>query len=224
MCVQSLGQEGSPGEGNGNSILAWQIPKTKEPGRLQSLGLQRVRHAAAAASLQSCPTLCDPMDSSPRGSLVPGILQARTLEWVASSFSNALKWKVKVNSLSWVWLFATPWTATYQTPLSMGVSRQENWSGSPLPSPSQTWLSDSTTTNYAVLPCTSNISVLSSLLFFYSRERELIWSYDLHGSTIYYWGTLHTIKVLVHALFVLGIIVFSLSVSKIYSIELKHSL
>ena len=90
--------------------------------------------AAAAKSLQSCPTLCDPIDGSPPGSLVPGILQARTLEWVAISSSNAGKWKVKVKSLSRVWLFATPWTAAYQAPPSMGFSRQEYWSGVPLPS------------------------------------------------------------------------------------------
>ena len=75
--------------------------------------------AAAAKSLQSCPTLCDPIDGSPPGSAVPGILQARTLEWVAISFSNARKWKVKVKSLSHVRLFATPWIAAYQAPLSM---------------------------------------------------------------------------------------------------------
>ena len=90
---------------------------------------------AAAKSLQSCPTLCNPTDSSPPGSPVPGILQARTLEWVAISFSNAWKWKVKVKSLSRVRLFATPWTADYQAPPSMGFSRQEYWSGVPLPSP-----------------------------------------------------------------------------------------
>ena len=90
---------------------------------------------AAAKSLQSCPTLCDPTDGSPPGSIFPGILQARTLEWVAISFSNARKWKVKVKSLSRVWLFATPWTAAHQAPLSMGFSRQEYWSGVPLPSP-----------------------------------------------------------------------------------------
>ena len=74
-------------------------------------------HAATAAkSLQSCPTLCDPIDSSPPGSPVPGILQARTLEWAAISFSNAWKWKVKGKSFSCVWLFATPWTAAYQGP------------------------------------------------------------------------------------------------------------
>ena len=91
--------------------------------------------AAAAKSLQSCPTLCDPIDSSPPGSPVPGILQAGTLEWVAISFSNAWRWKVKVKSLSRVWLSATPWTVAYQAPSSMGFSRQEYWSWVPLPSP-----------------------------------------------------------------------------------------
>ena len=95
--------------------------------------------AAAAKSLQSCPTLCDPIDGSPPGSPVPGILQARTLEWVAISFSNEWKWKVKVKSLSHGWLLVTPWTAAYQAPPSMGFSRQEYWSGVPLPSPSE-WL------------------------------------------------------------------------------------
>ena len=91
--------------------------------------------AAAAKLLQSCPTLCDPIDGSPPGSTVPGILQARTLEWIAISFSNAWKWKVKVKSLSRVLLFAIPWTAAYQAPPSMGFFRQEYWSGLPLPSP-----------------------------------------------------------------------------------------
>ena len=94
--------------------------------------------AAAAESLQSCLTLCDPIDSSPPGSPVPGILQARTLEWVAISFSHAWKWKVKVKLLSRARLLATPWTAAHQPPPSMGFSRQEYWSGVPLPSP---WLS-----------------------------------------------------------------------------------
>ena len=70
---------------------------------------------------------------------VPGILQARTLEWVAISFSNAWKWKVKVKSLSRVRLLATPWSAAYQAPLSMGFSRQEYWSGVPLPFPKEGW-------------------------------------------------------------------------------------
>ena len=91
--------------------------------------------AAAAKSLQSCPTLCDPIDCSPPGSPVPGILQARTLKWVAISFSSAWKWKVKVKSLSHVCLLATPGTAAHQAPPSMGFSRQEYWSG--VPSPSQ---------------------------------------------------------------------------------------
>ena len=91
-------------------------------------------HYAAAKSLQSYPTLCDPIDGRPPGSSVPGILQARTLEWVAIFFSNAWKWKVKVKLLSCVLLLATPWTAAYQAPLSMGFSRQEYWSGLPLPS------------------------------------------------------------------------------------------
>ena len=88
--------------------------------------------AAAAKSLQSCPTLCDPIDGSPPGFPVPGILQARTLEGIAISFSNAWKWNVKVKSLSCVRLLATSWTATYQAPPSMGFSRQEYWSGLPI--------------------------------------------------------------------------------------------
>ena len=88
--------------------------------------------AAAAKSLQSCPTLCNPIDSSPPGSPIPGILQARTLEWFAFAFANAWKWKVKVKSLSRVRPSATPWTAAYQAPPSMGFSRQEYRSGLPL--------------------------------------------------------------------------------------------
>ena len=90
----------------------------------------------AAKSLQSCMTLCDPIDGSPPGSPVPGILQARTLEWVAISFSSTWKWKVmKVKSLRCVQLLVTSCTAAYQAPLSMGFSRQEYWSAVPLPSP-----------------------------------------------------------------------------------------
>ena len=88
----------------------------------------------AAKSLQSCPTLCNLIDGSPPGSPGPGILQARTLEWVAISFSKAWKWKVKVKSHSHVRLFATPWTAAHHVPPSMGFSRQEYWSGMPSPS------------------------------------------------------------------------------------------
>ena len=91
--------------------------------------------AAAAKSLPSCPTLWDLMDCSPPSFSIHGILQARTLEWVAISFSNAWKWKVEVKSLSRVWLLSTPWTAAYQAPPSMGFSGQQYWSGVPLPSP-----------------------------------------------------------------------------------------
>ena len=105
---------------------------------------QLIQWATATAtpkSLQSCPTLCDPIDGSPPGSAVPGILQARMLEWVAISFSNAGKWKVKVRLLSRAQLFATPWTAAHQAPLSMGFSRQEYWSGVPSPSPTMEYYS-----------------------------------------------------------------------------------
>ena len=99
-------------------------------------GFSIIKEAAAAAanSLQLCLTLFSPTDGSPPGSPVPGILQARTLEWVAIFSSNAWKWKVKVKSLSRVWLIATPWTAADPAPPSMGFSRQEYWSGVPLPS------------------------------------------------------------------------------------------
>ena len=121
------------------SATLWQKPKKGYfhyllPS-LNSIFAYRLSATATAKSLQLCPTLCDPIDSSPPGSPVPGILQARTLEWVAISFSNAWKWKVKVKSLSHVWPSATPWTAAYQAPPSMGFSRQEYWSGVPLPSP-----------------------------------------------------------------------------------------
>ena len=105
--------------------------------RCKSWTIKKV--AAAAKSLQLCPTLCDPIDSSPPGSPVPGILQERTLEWVAISFSSAWNWKVKVKSLSHVWLFTTPWTAAYQAPPPVGFSRQEYGSGVPLPSPKEGW-------------------------------------------------------------------------------------
>ena len=103
--------------------------------------LAQLNSNLAAKSLQSCPTLCDPTDGSLPGSPVPGILQARTLEWVAISFSKEWKEKVQVKSLSCVRLFATQWIVAYQTPPSMGFSRQEYWSGLPflppgdLPSP-----------------------------------------------------------------------------------------
>ena len=107
--------------------------RKRKESRFQLAVRKKCYNAAAAKSLQSCSTLCDPIDGSPPGSPVPGILQARAMEWVAIAFSNAWKWKVKVKSLSRVQLLATPWTAAYQAPLSMGFSRQEYWSGLPLP-------------------------------------------------------------------------------------------
>ena len=110
--------------------LADRLFTTERPGKPLLLSAAA---AAAAKSFQSCPTLCNPIDGSPPGSPNPGILQARTLEWVAMSFSNAWKWKVKVKSLSRVRLLVTPWTAAYQAPPSMGFSRQGYQSGVPLP-------------------------------------------------------------------------------------------
>ena len=116
------------------SLLDGMIPELEELlVYTKSFGLMTA--AAAAKSLQSRSTLCNPTDGSLPGSPVPGILQARTLEWVAISFSNAWKWKVKMKSLSRDWLLMTLWTAAYQAPPSMGFSRQEYWSGVPLPSP-----------------------------------------------------------------------------------------
>ena len=117
-------------------LFVWRIPSIWPPGVLSPFMVCNMMFGAAAAKLlQSCPTLCDPIDGSLPGSPVPGILQERTLEWVAISFSNAWKWKVKVKSLTHVRLFATPWTAAYQASPSMGFSRQEYWSGVPSPSP-----------------------------------------------------------------------------------------
>ena len=113
-------------EDSENFGLKLNIQKTK----IMASGL--IAAAAAANSCQSCLTLCDPIDGSLPGSSIPGILQARILEWVAISFSSAWKWKVK--SLRHVWLFATPWTVAHQVPLSMGFSRQEYWSEFLLPS------------------------------------------------------------------------------------------
>jgi len=124
------------------STQAWQHPALFTLGHystIKTMHFTTAMAAAAAKSLQSCLTLCDPIDGSPPGSPVPGILQARTLEWVAISFSNACKWKVKGKLLSRVRLLATPWTAAYQALPSMGFSRQEYWSGVPLPSPTGEW-------------------------------------------------------------------------------------
>ena len=145
--------------------------------------------AAAAKSLQSCPTLCNPIDGSPPASPVPGILQARTLEWAAISFSNAWKWKVKLKSLSCAWLLATSWTAAYQAPLSMGSSRQEYWNGVPSPSP--------TMTESRLEHRLQNLR----LFFFFHFYQDTIdiqhcislrwtaWSFDLHIS----WNNFHSI-------------------------------
>ena len=118
------------------SFLIWAIlfPPTPCPPSFQYVWDPSYSTAAAARSLQPCPTLCNPVNSSLPGSSILGILQTITLEWVAISFSNAWKWKVKVKSLSHVWTLATPWTGAYQAPPSMGVSRQEYWSGVPFPS------------------------------------------------------------------------------------------
>ena len=126
--------------------------------------------AAVAKSLQSCPTLCDPIDGSPPGSPVPGILQARTLEWVAICFSDAWKGKVKVKSLSRVRLLATPWTAAHQAPPSMGFSRQEYWSGVPLPCPD---------TCYYVL------NKQTTKIFFNNLQWKIIWEIFFSHINIY---------------------------------------
>ena len=124
--VRSLGWEDSLEEGMAthSSILARRIPWTEEPGGLQSMGSQRVGYewsylalaAAAAKLLQLCLTLYDSIDGSPPGSPIPGILQARTLEWVAISFSSAWKWKVKVKLLSHVRLLVTTWNMDCSLP------------------------------------------------------------------------------------------------------------
>ena len=118
-------------------LTPWVCPFNPDVNEILSLWLVSptpIWAAAAAKSLQLCLTLCDPIVGNPPGCPVPRIFQARTLEWIAISFSNEWKWKVKVKSLSRVRLPATPWTAAYQAPPSMEFSRQEYWSGVPLPS------------------------------------------------------------------------------------------
>ena len=141
------------------------------------------KNVAPAKSLQSCPTLCNPRDGLLPGFSVPGFLQARTLEWVAISFSIAWKWKVKVKSLSRVWLLGTSWTAAYQAPPSMGFSRQECWSRVPLPSPkrmlggrySMWYYMDKKKEVLVVLECPS--SVLQIL----TGKSSHIWTPDPHS-------------------------------------------
>ena len=130
----------------------------------------------AAKSLQSCPTLCDPIDGSSPGSPVPGILQARTPEWVAISFSNAWKWEVKVKSLSRARLLATPCTAAYQAPPSMGFSRQEYWSGVPLPSPIYYLAAKSSVQSFFFFFFTSNHGNL------YPRTKSVMHWHDIRGN------------------------------------------
>ena len=125
---------------------------------------------SAAKSLQSCWTLCDPIHSSPPGSPVPGILQARTLEWVAISFSSARKSKVKVKLLSRVRLLATPWTAACQAPPSMGFSRQEYWRGVPLPSP----------TSFLICLCTCLFVSICYSFWSYTPSCGISSSWDMH--------------------------------------------
>ena len=131
--------------------------------------LQDLLAPAAAKSLQSFPTLCDPTDCSPPGFAIPGTLQARTLEWVAISFSKAWKWKVKVKSLSRVQLFTTPWTAAYQVPPSMGFSRREYWSGLPLPSPTR--------------PSRTNTKKIKDVLFITGDWNAKVGSQEIPGVT-----------------------------------------
>ena len=142
--LDGRGFEWTPGVGDGQGGLAccdsWGRKELDMTERLNwtELNIPLCIYTAAAASaksLQSCLTLCNPVDSSPPSYHIPGILQARTMEWVAISFSNAWKWKVKVKSLSHVWLLVIPWTAAHQAPPFMGFSRQEYWNGLPLPSP-----------------------------------------------------------------------------------------
>ena len=121
------------------AILNWKWAPTMGEAHLHilphlTLAIHPYLRGAAAKLLQSYLTLWDPIDGNPQGPSIPGILQARTLEWVAISFSSAWKWKVKVKSLSRVRPSATPWTAAFQAPPSIGFSRQEYWSGVPLPS------------------------------------------------------------------------------------------
>ena len=142
------------------SLLYWQASSL--PLELPGKPHDKLATATAAKSLQSCPTLSDPRDGSPPGSPVPEILQARTLEWVAISFSKAWKRKVKVKSLSHVWLLATPWTAAYQALPSMGFSRQEYWSGVPLPSP-MTNLDSILKSRYIILP--TKVHIVKAMVF-----------------------------------------------------------
>ena len=127
--------------------------------------------AATAKSLQSCPTLHDSIDGNPPGSPVPGILQARTQEWVAISFSNAWKWKVKGKSLSRIQLLATPWTTAHQAPPFMGFSRQKYWSGVPAPHPQYPQLVTTNLISFSEFVCVSSIMDLQHYVSSLHRAR-----------------------------------------------------
>ena len=160
----------------------WTHPRTLGTSRCPALEVGRLEEkqvlkhtepeaaaTAAAKSLQSCPTLYDPRDGSPPGSSIPGILQSRTLEWVAISFSNAWKWKVKVKSLSGVRLFAAPWSVAYQAPPSMGFSRQEYWVGCHCLLPSQKLVYRKKSSHHQ--RCNRNVSAHWHLPSFFSTPR-----------------------------------------------------
>ena len=138
-----------------------------------------IKSLCYAKLLQSCPTLCDPIDSRPPGSSIPGILQARILKWVAISFSNAWKWKVKVKLLSPVWLFMTPWTVAYRAPLSMGFSKQEYRSWLPFPSPIKSLYTCSNLANYW-----TNLYILSFSTLRYNEQSYIL--YYCKTSWIFY--------------------------------------
>ena len=148
----------------------------KQP--INSISIPWNTAAAAAKSLQSCPTLCDAIDGSPPGSPVPGILQARTLEWVAISFSNAWKWKVKVKALSPVWLLETSWTTAHQGSPSMGFSRQEHWSGVPLSSPSMEYYSALKRNELSI----HEITWMNLKILLLSKRSQMKKEYILHDS------------------------------------------
>ena len=125
-------------------------PKKIKPATV-SIFSPSIYHAATAASKshQLCPTLCNPIDGSPPGSPIPGILQVRILKWVAISFSNERRWKVKVKSVSRVWLLTTPWTAACQASGSITNS----WSLLK----HVHWVSDVIQPSYLVIPFSSRL-------------------------------------------------------------------